>query len=171
MRVAVLLAAVAVCMWYVVRLSAARLSAARLSPPSVSPPSAARLSAARLSPPSAARLAVRPSRLGGRGVFATAAIAAGEVIERCPYVVLEPGDVDGRLRDYVFEYDDDGREMLVLGLGSMYNHADRHNASYSHSSDGKDIVYTADRRIRRGEEILISYGAEWWNSRDKQAAA
>jgi SET domain-containing protein len=115
------------------------------------------------------KLEIRPSRFGGRGVFAAAPIAAGEVLERCPYIVLEPDDANGRLRDYVFGYDDAGREMLVLGLGSMYNHADPPNAAYW--LDGRDIVYTAERPLRRGEEVLISYGGEWWGSRDAQARA
>ena len=70
----------------------------------------------------------------GRGVFATAFIAAGTEFERVPVLVM-PADeaMEGAagevLQHYVFEWGR-GTVALALGFGSLYNHSYSPNARY-----------------------------------------
>jgi SET domain-containing protein len=101
----------------------------------------------------------------GRGVFATRAIAAEETIEVCPTLELADSDVSGTLGDYVLKsaYDEDV-VILMFGYGMLYNHATDPNAEYREHADG--IAFVALRALEAGEEITISYGDEWWQTRD-----
>lgn len=109
-------------------------------------------------------LEVRDSKLGGRGVFALDRIAMGQRIETCPCLKLTSAESGGVLSDYAFQGDGQNN-ILVLGLGSMYNHAAEPNADYHRERDGADLVYTATRDIECEDEITISYGDEWWEGR------
>lgn len=109
-------------------------------------------------------LEVRVSKLGGRGVFSPERIVMGQQIESCPCLKLSDTETVGGLSDYAFQEGDGVHNLLVLGLGSMYNHSDEPNAEYHR--DGMDQVYTATRDIEPNEEILISYGTEWWEGRN-----
>ena len=58
------------------------------------------------------------SPVHGQGVFATRTIAEGEVIERCPYIVIDDDDLAeaNRLQDYLFTSPDQpGDYLCVLG--------------------------------------------------------
>ena len=93
----------------------------------------------------------------GRGVFARRVIAAGEEIERCPMLVANPdrGDaLEAGAEGYVFGWGD-GRTALALGYGSLYNHSYDSNATTLETGD--ELVITATRRIRVGDEIYINY--------------
>jgi SET domain-containing protein len=52
----------------------------------------------------------------------------------------------------------------MLGYGSLYNHSDEPNAEYTHEADDA-YSFMAVRDIAAGEEITISYGDEWWETR------
>ena len=99
----------------------------------------------------------------GRGVFARRPIAAGEVIERAPILVL-PRDLHGTeddpsaLHDYCFEWGD-GTVALALGFGSLYNHSYTPNARYD-DEGFRTKVFTALRDIARGEEITVNYNGD-----------
>lgn len=104
---------------------------------------------------------------GGRAVFARRDVAAGEVLERVPVLMIPrtqvfgPGDVAqraARISWYVFEWLPTKRPYvaLSLGYGSIYNHSDDPNAEYD--MEPPDVmIFTALKAIRAGEEILISY--------------
>ena len=109
-------------------------------------------------------LEVRESRFGGRGVFTRRPILKGRVIERSPYLTVSPEHSVGEVQDYVFGHQDGEHNMLVLGHGSMFNHSDAPNAEYRQTE--RDMVYVAARNIAAGEEILISYGPAWWDTRE-----
>jgi SET domain-containing protein len=101
----------------------------------------------------------------GRGVIATKDIAKGETIEVCPVLELTSDEANGVLTDYIVGLGDevDG-SALMLGYGSLYNHAEDPNAEYLHETD--DVYsFVATRDIAAGEEVTISYGKEWWTSR------
>ena len=115
-----------------------------------------------------------PIRVGnspvhGQGVFADRAIAAGEVIERCPYIVIDDDDLAeaNRLQDYLFTSPDQpGDYLCVLGYGMMYNHSDAPNAEWEIDDDDIHFVrFTALKPIADGEEIFQNYGAEYWATR------
>ncbi|KAA8903188.1 hypothetical protein FN846DRAFT_68131 [Sphaerosporella brunnea] len=108
----------------------------------------------------------------GRGVFATALIPAGTVIDTAPVLLLSERDFDEHvthtsLLHYSYNWPtptDDGkssvlRQAIVLGLGSMFNHsARRQNVGWKRNLEKQVVVYTALRDIAKGEELLISYG-------------
>ncbi len=117
----------------------------------------------------AKKLYIAPSTLpgAGRGVFCTADIKEGEVIENCPILIFDKADdahiTKTLLAHYIFDYT--GRaSMLALGFGSLYNHHITPNAKYELLEyDGMDEIHnelsiTAIKPIPKGEEIFINYG-------------
>lgn len=112
---------------------------------------------------------VRPSPLGGRGVFACRSFKAGEVIERC-HTISKHGDEWGTATtDYVFNgtYNEQN-SVLVLGNGSLFNHSDDANAAYELADNDNIMIYTAKRPITRGDEITVDYGSDWFEGRKYQ---
>ena len=101
----------------------------------------------------------------GRGVIAAADIAKGETIELCPILELSEGDASGLLDDYTVSLEESTGTALLLGYGSLYNHADEPNAEYVIEADDA-YSFVALRDIRAGEQITISYGEEWWRTRE-----
>lgn len=102
----------------------------------------------------------------GNGVFANKDFSKEEVLEVSPILAIPMNDVHGNiLKDYVFNYGD-GLYGVALGYGAVYNHQDIPNVSYSYSDNKKFMVYKANRDIKKGEELFVSYGQNWWMSRD-----
>ncbi|HOI13851.1 MAG TPA: SET domain-containing protein [Methanoculleus sp.] len=104
---------------------------------------------------------VGSSNSRGRGVFARRDLAAGEVIEVCPVIVLGGADEQElldktRLFDYYFEWGD--LAAVALGYGSLYNHSCHANADHVCDVLRGEIRISAHRAIRQGEEITINYG-------------
>lgn len=108
---------------------------------------------------------IKKSSIAGYGVFADQDFQPGDVIEECYTImfpkreVLEPG-----LANY---YYGNGEMIFVpLGSGCIFNHSDNPNAGYEFHIDRSLAVFTAERFIKRGEEIFIYYGDNWFNNRD-----
>ncbi|NJB86132.1 SET domain-containing protein [Lewinella marina] len=114
-------------------------------------------------------LYIRPSPLGGRGVFTAEAIAAGTVVELAPVVVLSAEDRQAihatGLHDYYFVWDGEGA-AIALGYGSLYNHSTTPNLDFEMDYDFDQIRFTARMPIAAGQELLIDYvvggGEEVW---------
>ena len=110
------------------------------------------------------------SSVHGQGVFATRTISKGEVIERCPYIVIDDDDLQeiNRLNDYLFTSPDNKNDYLcVLGCGMIYNHGAPANAEWQiDDDDNRFIRFTAKSLIKSGDEILHDYGNEYWDSRN-----
>lgn len=118
-----------------------------------------------ISPPSSVRIGDTPH---GRGVFATAPIAEGETIEVCPVLAIDSADSNGVLADYVVDLGDDSEGSgLMLGYGSLYNHSEDPNAEYVWVADDA-YEFVALRDIAAGEEVTITYGADWWETREQE---
>lgn len=105
------------------------------------------------------------SSLGGRGVFTSAAIPEGTVLEICPVIVLPPEEVPAihgtRLHDYYFSWGwNDDQCAIALGFGSLYNHAYEPNARYLVDIDDETLEIIALRDIAPGEEITVSYNGD-----------
>ena len=105
---------------------------------------------------------VDTSHLGGRGVFAAEPIKNGELIEICPVLVMNRGDMElldkTYLYDYYFLWGENGEDCAVaLGYGSLYNHDCPSNADYDMDFDNKNIEIIAVRDIAIGDEITINY--------------
>lgn len=104
------------------------------------------------------------------------------VVEISPVLLFSKQDYDdhGRhtlLDHYTFNWRD-GRMALALGLGaytphpvsaglivdtgSMFNHAENPNVSFSVDRSRECIVYTSARAIQPDEELCIFYGRQLW---------
>ena len=111
------------------------------------------------------KLAVGETELQGRGVFAKADIAEGELVESCPVVVV-PANQRAALDttvlfNYYFSWGPDLLDAAIgLGLGSLYNHSYNPNAKYLKDFDQKRINFIALRPIRSGEEITVNYNGD-----------
>lgn len=119
------------------------------------------------------------SAVGGRGVFATDHIDEGELIERCPMVPLQlrsKQHTDNALWSYCYtkplcdcnECKTNGFIFyMVLGHGMIYNHQDDNTADmkFNHKDLYVDII--ANRPIKKGEEVFVSYGDGYFKNRPK----
>ncbi|TGZ80382.1 hypothetical protein EX30DRAFT_396384 [Ascodesmis nigricans] len=102
----------------------------------------------------------------GRGVFASCFISSGTILDTCPILLLQPGEsIPGRtIWDYSYNWPTPNSptptQAIILGLGSMFNHSSsRQNVGWRRNVENQVVVYTALRDVRRGEELLISYGS------------
>ena len=113
------------------------------------------------------KLIVKASSIHGYGVFADENISANEIIEECYALTIEH-DKTG-LIDFEFTAADDpsgNDSVLCLGYGSIYNHSEQSNASHEHFPEHSIMVFRAEEFIRKGEEIFIHYGDDWFSSRE-----
>jgi uncharacterized protein len=108
------------------------------------------------------KLAVKKSPIHGFGVFADKDIRKGEKLEECCFVFSD--SEDEVIIDYIFEAGK--RYALLFGYGSLYNHADDPNAEYAFNLKRRVATFKAARAIKKGEEIFVSYGDEWFTTRD-----
>ena len=117
-------------------------------------------------------ISIGSSPVHGQGVFATREISEGEIIERCPYIVIDDDDLAeaNRLQDYLFTSPDRQEDYLcVLGYGMMYNHSEEPNAEWEIDEDDIQFVrFTALRHIADGEEIFQNYGNDYWETRTEE---
>jgi SET domain-containing protein len=107
-------------------------------------------------------IAVGESGDKGRGVFAQKRFRTGELIERCPVILVNSAERDRIgstvLGMYCFCWGGDAEEMAIaLGYGSIYNHSYEPNADFRRAVEGGTIDFVALRDIDRGEEITINY--------------
>ena len=101
----------------------------------------------------------------GRGVFAEKDFKKDEVIEVCPLLTdYKKNFVNSKIKDYTFKskFKPD-QEVIVFGMCSMYNHSDNFNVA--HNQDPENMIFTAARDIKKGEELYVNYGSNYWNSR------
>ena len=92
-------------------------------------------------------------------------ILKGEVIEVCPLITDYKKNFEkSKIKDYTFKskFKPD-QEVIVFGMCSMYNHSDNYNVA--HNQDPENMIYRAARDIKKGEELYVNYGDNYWNSR------
>ncbi len=113
----------------------------------------------------------------GFGVFTREFIPKDTILEECHFIRYKRDECQSlKINDYVYEMADsdhtpeDDRECnaLVLGFGSIYNHSFENNAHYLFDSEKNVFVYQAIRDIHPGEQIFISYGENWWQTRENR---
>lgn len=105
---------------------------------------------------------VKKSAIHGYGVFATNTIIKDEIIETC--YALTTNKCDPALYDYYFGHRE--RSLVLLGYGFIYNHSSAPNATYLFDEDKKIMIIKALKNITKNEEIFISYGKNWFSSRN-----
>ena len=118
---------------------------------------------------------VRPSLIpgGGDGLFATRDFASGEVL----------GEYYGRVLSLLQAHQLEDRDYLMGGFGLnahldakfsvtapgryVNDHFDqsRLNARFDKDKKRRRATVVAIRRIRRGEEVYVSYGETYWRAR------
>ncbi|GHE64271.1 SET domain-containing protein-lysine N-methyltransferase [Streptomyces capitiformicae] len=111
----------------------------------------------------------------GRGVFATCAFRVGDVVERCPVVLVPPAELvfvpHVRALAYswfhwVQPHWEKGGGAICLGYGALYNSCDEPNLSWDSAADEERvIVFTALRDIEPGEELTYKYAWPDWVAR------
>ena len=102
----------------------------------------------------------------GRGVFANKDFKQGEIIEVCPLITdYKKNFSNSKITDYTFKskFKSD-QEVIVFGMCSMYNHSNKFNVH--HTQDPENMIYKAGRDIKNGEELYVSYGADYWDTRN-----
>lgn len=102
----------------------------------------------------------------GRGVFTSADIKKGTIIEISPVIVMTPAERklldQTALHDYIFEWGRSRQDCcMALGYVPLYNHAYRSNCEYEMDYDRRTISIRAVRDIRAGEELFINYNGDW----------
>ena len=114
-------------------------------------------------------LEIKESTIPGAnlGVFTLKDINKGEIVEIAPFLRVPSNSCSNNiLNDYVFT-ENENTYILVLGYGSMYNHSYDPNLSYEYYE--KDyFAYRANSDIKKGSELFISYGGDYWSSRNKK---
>ena len=103
----------------------------------------------------------------GYGVFAIDDMIDNELIEDCPAIEIPVEDIKNSvIIDYTFKINN-SLHALGWGNSSIYNHRNQPNARWEYSATEKLIKFYTVRPIQKGEEITISYGKEYFNSRNK----
>ena len=123
-----------------------------------------------MKPQTKMKIYIGDSPIHGQGVFAAVPLDKGEVIERCPYIVIDDDDLqeENRLNDYLFTSPDAKTDYLVvMGYGMMYNHSDDANAEWEIDDDNRFVCFKTTRKIKAGEEIFQDYGKEYWKTREE----
>jgi uncharacterized protein len=116
-------------------------------------------------PAQASCVEVKDSPFHGRGLFAAAAIGAGDVIAVYPLLILSQEDTatvrSTLLHHYVFYVDENEsgemRAAVAFGEISMCNHSPKANADFAVDAAAQTVTLSAKRAIAPGAEILIDY--------------
>lgn len=106
----------------------------------------------------------------GRGVFTSASIEVGTVIEISPVIVMSHEErklLDQTLlHDYIFEWGHKKDQCcMAMGYVPVYNHSYRSNCEYEMDFDDACISIKTVRFIKAGEELFINYNGGWNDSK------
>jgi SET domain-containing protein len=110
------------------------------------------------------RFMVRNTQSMGRGVFALAAVAKGELIGTFPTVLIEaaqrPALEDTVISQFWFLGERDA--ALVMGFPELINHSDDANVAhkFTKTPTGEVAEFRALRAISGGEQLFLDYGFE-----------
>lgn len=105
------------------------------------------------------------SGVHGWGVFATAPIEAGELLEECSIATIahigEDSSWGNVLDSYRFlwpPYKPHKELVVAFGFASLYNHSHDANAYWFANEAERLFIFKSTRRIEAGEEIFVNYG-------------
>lgn len=106
----------------------------------------------------------------GYSVFATKDFRIGDIVEIAPALIQGQDAYNLKsIQDVLFEIDkESGIYALVLGNGSLYASSNDPNVEYAWSKNNQNMYFVARRDIKRGEELTIDYGDEYWKERIPQ---
>jgi len=111
-------------------------------------------------------LYIAETKLMGLGVFTSANIDGGTVIEESPVIVMSNEErklLDQTLlHDYIFEWGEETNQCcMALGYVAVYNHSYRSNCEYEMDFRKRMIVIKTVQFIKAGEELFINYNGNW----------
>jgi SET domain-containing protein len=111
-------------------------------------------------------LYIAETTLMGRGVFTSANIDEGTVIEESPVIVMSKEERklldQTQLHDYIFEWGEKKDQCcMALGYVPVYNHSYRSNCEYEMDFKKEMIAIKTVHFIRAGEELFINYNGAW----------
>ena len=118
----------------------------------------------------------------GRGVIAGRPIPKGVVVDVATSLTINKDVIQGwQLNNYVYDTNEEGYSMALIGPGMIYNHKNPHTLSHvwnayapipvkdqtrAHSTFTK-VEFATKWDVEEGEEIFASYGDhEWFTARD-----
>lgn len=96
----------------------------------------------------------------GRGVFASQDLAAGQLLARCPAIIIPRDDMhSATLGSYVFLWPDEAGAFYAIlgGVGSFFNHHADANAIFHPDIEQGLMEFHSCRAIAKGEELRINY--------------
>ena len=107
----------------------------------------------------------------GNGVFAQKDYKKGDIVERCQ-ILLDYTDEIGStiINDYSWGDEHNGQQVTVIpitGKCNLFNHSDDYNVEVDYDLERKTMKCIATKDIKKGEEMYISYGDGYWDSRQK----
>lgn len=106
------------------------------------------------------KLEVRESEIEGRGVFSTADISEGEIIEECHFLPITMCDYKAleNLKTIVHTFPLFSKDcVVVLGFGSIYNHSSEPTAYWETDEEDNLFRFIALSDISEGDEVLVDY--------------
>ena len=105
------------------------------------------------------------SDVHGRGCIARQSIKKRHVIANNPLLTLDV--LAKRIEDcrysFVADPDNPGLNAIAMGCISFINHSDTPNAKIVVDNETWTIKAIATKDIRKGEEVFIDYGQEYWD--------
>lgn len=113
---------------------------------------------------------IAETKLMRRGVFTSANIDEGTVVEESPVIVMSKDErrlLDQTLlHDYIFEWGEKKDQCcMALGYVPVYNHSYRSNCEYEMDFKKETIRIRAVHFIKSGEELFVNYNGEWNNTK------
>ncbi len=99
----------------------------------------------------------------GRGVYAKKLFKKDDIIEKAPYIEDDINVFKGVIHDYIFTKKNTNNAVVAFGYASIYNHSDNPNAIWTVTDDY--VVIKAVKDIYPDDEIFVSYGSQYWNTR------
>ncbi|MGB1247423.1 MAG: SET domain-containing protein [Chitinophagales bacterium] len=111
------------------------------------------------------QLHIKETEKRGRGVFATATIEKGTLLETSPVIVLNHEDTEKihetYLHDYYFSWGKyQMKSAIALGYVSIYNHMINPNCYYECNYEAETISVYSRRKIEKNEELCINYNLD-----------
>jgi len=101
-----------------------------------------------------------------RGVFASADIERGELVEAAHCLFVPQEEYNNHFRRTVLEHylfrAPSGDHLLALGVGSLFNHSAQPNLDYRIDAEALVVRFYAARPVLAGEELTIYYGCKLW---------
>ena len=113
---------------------------------------------------------IAPTAKMGRGVFSSADIEAGIIVEVAPVIIMSSDErklLDKTLlHDYIFEWGEEKNHCcMALGYVPIYNHSYQSNCEYEMDFEQELITIKLVRPVKAGEELFINYNGDWNNSK------